>query len=122
MEVPHKEPANFPVCLNPPENENAAETLQEISRREAGFIIGAGLTIDGAATGRSMKYTKTYAGAAVFHERLADDGWPEDAGRWPERCGSQIHSVACPNESMPASEGKLSSLFIEPFLRNRKRA
>jgi hypothetical protein len=26
---------------------------------------------------------KTYVGAAVFFERLADDGWPEDAGLWP---------------------------------------
>ena len=26
---------------------------------------------------------KTYVGAAVFFERLADDGWPEDAGWWP---------------------------------------
>jgi hypothetical protein len=26
---------------------------------------------------------KTYVSAAVFFERLADDGWPEDAGRWP---------------------------------------
>jgi len=26
---------------------------------------------------------KTYVGAAVFFERPADDGWPEDAGSWP---------------------------------------
>jgi hypothetical protein len=26
---------------------------------------------------------KTYVGAAVFFERLADDGWPEDTGLWP---------------------------------------
>ena len=26
---------------------------------------------------------KTHVGAAVFFERLADDGWPEDAGCWP---------------------------------------
>ena len=26
---------------------------------------------------------RTYVGAAVFFERLADDGWPEDAGLWP---------------------------------------
>jgi hypothetical protein len=30
---------------------------------------------------------KTYVGAAVFFERLADDGWPEDFGWWPERGG-----------------------------------
>lgn len=28
---------------------------------------------------------KTDVGAAVFFERPADDGWPEDAGWWPER-------------------------------------
>jgi len=26
---------------------------------------------------------KTYVGAAVFFDRLADDGWPEGAGLWP---------------------------------------
>jgi len=26
---------------------------------------------------------KTYVGAAVFFDRPADDGWPEDAGLWP---------------------------------------
>jgi hypothetical protein len=30
-----------------------------------------------------MKEAKTYVGAAVFYEREADDGWPEDAGLWP---------------------------------------
>ena len=31
---------------------------------------------------------KTYVGAAVFFERLADDGWPEDAGFWEiDGCG-----------------------------------
>ncbi len=30
-----------------------------------------------------MKYTKTHVGAAVFFDRLADDGWPEDAAEWP---------------------------------------
>jgi len=30
---------------------------------------------------------KTYVGAAVFFERMADGGWPEDAGWWPERIG-----------------------------------
>ena len=29
------------------------------------------------------EHKKTYVGAAVFFERLADDGWPEDAGLWP---------------------------------------
>ena len=28
---------------------------------------------------------KTYVCVEVFFERLADDGWPEDAGLWPIR-------------------------------------
>ena len=24
-----------------------------------------------------------YLGGAILFDRLADDGWPEDAGRWP---------------------------------------
>lgn len=29
------------------------------------------------------RLNKTYVGAAVFFDRTADDGWPEDAGWWP---------------------------------------
>jgi len=36
---------------------------------------------------------KAYTNAAAVFEHLADDGWPEDAGWWPERIGGPpLHS------------------------------
>jgi hypothetical protein len=40
---------------------------------------------------------KTYVGAAVVFERVADDGWPEDAGLWPidGRTPRPVNGEAC---------------------------
>ena len=47
----------------------------------------------GSETRRIVKDLKAYTDAAVVFERLADDGWPEDAGWWPERIGGPpLHS------------------------------
>jgi hypothetical protein len=35
----------------------------------------------GATDGVVKEPKKTYVGAAVFFERLPDDGWPEDVGQ-----------------------------------------
>ena len=54
-----------------------------------------------------MKDPKTYVSAAAAFERTADDGWPEDAGWWPERIGRRpLHTVDfdTPNQE----EGRLS--------------
>jgi hypothetical protein len=67
-----------------------------------------------------MKKPKnTYVGAAVFFERLADDGWPEDAGLWPIG-----ESTSPPGKCSPERvQGvrRLSLLqFIKSLLRGRK--
>jgi hypothetical protein len=64
---------------------------------------------------------KTYVGAAVFFERLADDGWPEDAGWWPERTGGCTVRAAQRADD-PAQEVRRLSLssFLKPILRGRK--
>ena len=65
---------------------------------------------------------KTYVGAAVFFERLADDGWPEDAGWWPERIGGCILLTAnCPDERVQEIRRPSLSEFIKAFVRNRNR-
>lgn len=71
-----------------------------------------------------MKHTKTYAGAAVFFERLADDGWPEDGGEWPERCALQTHPVTHSTESLSLQNGRrLTPMqFLKSLLWSRKRA
>jgi len=48
------------------------------------------------------KQNKTYVGAAVYFERLADDGWGEDGELWPldvvrapamTRPGARVHGL-----------------------------
>jgi len=68
-----------------------------------------------------MKYVKAYVVAAVKCERLVDDGWPEDAGEWPERCNSQLNIVSQPEESAQNGRRLSPRQFINMLLRSRKR-
>ncbi len=67
---------------------------------------------------------KTYVGAAVFFERLADDGWPEDAGGWPERIGGcPLHTtIHWPNTNVQEGARFSFSHLIQSVLRIRNRA
>ncbi len=62
-----------------------------------------------------MKYAKTYEGAAVFFERLSDDGWSEDAGEWPERYDSQTYTVAHLKESLQKGRYLSPAQFFNVF-------
>ena len=63
-----------------------------------------------------MKELKGYVFAAAVFERLADDGWPEDAGWWPERIGGPpLHSFD--SDKSNEKEGRFSPLqFIKSVL------
>jgi len=62
---------------------------------------------------------KPNVGAAAPFEHLADDGWPEDAGWWPERIGGcALHSVNCSNERRQGVRGLSLSHFIRFLLRS----
>jgi hypothetical protein len=69
-----------------------------------------------------MKYATTHVGAAEILERLVDDGWPEDAGGWPERCKFQLHIVSHPGESAQKGRRLSPTQFISMLLRSQKRA
>ena len=49
---------------------------------------------------------KTYVGLAVFFDRLADDGWPEDAGLWPLD-GFTTPPIKYPDERVQAAVRRL---------------
>lgn len=66
-----------------------------------------------------MKYTKTYVGAAVFFERLADDGWPEDSGDWPERCVPQTHPATPLKEPLQRTSRLSPSRLMNVLLRSK---
>jgi hypothetical protein len=63
---------------------------------------------------------KIYVDAAVFFERLADDGWPEDAGLWPFD-GFISPPVKCSHECVQRVRRLFRSQFIKCLLRNRNR-
>lgn len=64
---------------------------------------------------------KTYVGAAVFFERLADDGWPEDAGWWPERIGGcTLRPVNRSDERVQGVRRFSPSQFIKSLLQSCK--
>jgi hypothetical protein len=64
----------------------------------------------------------SHVGAPVFFEHLADDGWPQDVGWWPERIGGCIlHSVNCSNERVQGVRRLSLSHLIKSLLRRRKR-
>ena len=67
-----------------------------------------------------MKEPKTYVGMAVFFDRLADDGWPEDAGWWPKG-GCTLPPVKCSRERIQGIRRLFPSQFIKSLLRNRNR-
>lgn len=68
-----------------------------------------------------MKEPKTYVGAAVFFERAADDGWPEDSGWWPERAGgSTLRAANCSDDSVQGVARPPLSQFIKSLLRGGK--
>ena len=58
---------------------------------------------------------KTYVGPAVFFERLADGGWPEDAGLWPLD-GFTSPPIKCPDERV-----QRVSQFVKSLMRNSSR-
>jgi hypothetical protein len=63
---------------------------------------------------------KTYVGAAVVFERLADDGWPEDAGSWPiDGCTSR--PVNCSDVCVQGARRRSLSQRIKSLLRSRNR-
>jgi hypothetical protein len=63
---------------------------------------------------------KTYVGMAVFFERLADDGWPEDASGWPiGRC--TLLPADCSDERVRGVKQLRRSPFIKSLLRIRIR-
>ena len=62
---------------------------------------------------------KTYVGAAVFFERLADDGWPEDAGMWP------FDGLNSPRTKGPSERGQKArrlslALLVKSFVRSSR--
>ena len=63
---------------------------------------------------------KTYVGMAVFFDRLADDGWPEDAGWWPKG-GAILTSVKSSRERIQGFTRLSPSQFIKSLLWNRNR-
>ena len=64
-----------------------------------------------------MKETKkTYVGAAVFFDRLADDGWSEDVGLWPIG-GRTLPPAKCFHKRLQGVS-RLSQ-FIKSLLRDR---
>jgi hypothetical protein len=67
-----------------------------------------------------MKDLKAYVSAPVVFEWLADDGWPEDAGWWPERIGGPpLHSFK--SEKSTQKEKRFSvSQFLKSLLSSRK--
>jgi len=69
-----------------------------------------------------MKEKKLYAGAATVVERPADDGWPEDAGWWPERIvGCNVHTVDCSDDRVHVVRRFSLSRFIKSIFRSRNR-
>jgi hypothetical protein len=66
------------------------------------------------------KPKEAYVGAGVFFERLADDGWPEDAGWWPiGGCTSPLVSAptSASRESQPAFSLSVHQiLIVEPAI------
>jgi len=63
---------------------------------------------------------KTYVGAAVFFERAADDGWPEDSGWWPERAdGCTLREAHCSDDRVQGVRRLSLSLFLKSLLRGR---
>ena len=69
-----------------------------------------------------MKESKqTSVGAPVFFERLADDGWPEDAGWWPERIGGgTLRPVHRSDERGQGVRRFSPSQFMKSFLQRCK--
>ena len=65
-----------------------------------------------------MKRKKTYVGAAVFFDRLADDGWSEDAGLWPID-GRTLPPAKRLHKRVPGV--RRFSQFIKSLLRNLNR-
>ena len=61
-------------------------------------------------------------GAAVFFERPADDGWPDDASLWPWRTGGHtLHAVNYSDERIQGVRRLSISEFIKSLLRSRHR-
>jgi len=60
---------------------------------------------------------KTYAGAAVFFERTADDGWPEDAGLWPLN-GFNTPPIKYPDERVEGAKRLSLSQLVKSLLRS----
>jgi len=61
---------------------------------------------------------KTYVGAAVFFERAADDGGPENPGWWPDRAGGCTFRAAnCSDDSVQGVARLPLSQFIKSLLR-----
>jgi len=63
---------------------------------------------------------KTYVGLAVFFDRLADDGWREDAGSWPIG-GYNLPPVKWSSERVQAVRRLSPFQFIKSLFRNRNR-
>jgi hypothetical protein len=62
---------------------------------------------------------KSYVGAAVFLERLADDGRTEDASRWTERTGGcTLGTVHGSEDRVQGVRRPLFSQFIKSLLRS----
>jgi hypothetical protein len=65
---------------------------------------------------------KSYVGSAVFFDRLADDGWPEDAGLWPERSGGPaLYSSEISGQRVQGFIRFSLFQFIKSLLRSRDR-
>ena len=59
---------------------------------------------------------KAYVGAAVFFERLADDGRPEDPGLWPFD-GFTSPPIKCPGEPVQEATRLSLSQFVKSLVR-----
>jgi len=62
---------------------------------------------------------KTYVGAAVFFERQADDGWPEDAGLWPFD-GFTPPPIKCPDGRVQEARRLSFSRFVKSLVQSRQ--
>jgi len=63
---------------------------------------------------------RTYVGAAVFFERLADDGWAEDAGLWPFD-GFTSPPIKYPDERVQGLRRLSLSQFVKSLVRSASR-
>ena len=85
--------------------------MQGSQKIEPGMSVCAdGLRPNGACPVRFLEHFPSGSPRTDCNiERLADDGWPEDAGSWPERTGGATTPL---RQSMPANHSSVRILGL----------